>query len=94
MSECTKFDDDKRKENRMKIAYFTLLLIFIVGIYALMSYLFQICWNSGVSPALGAQELEFSTSTHLVGLLTLAGYFFRGWGASAVKKNSENLFKD
>ena len=86
----------EKGEIKMKSLYFTLMIAFIVGIYALMSYLFQLCWNMGAVPMLGANEIDFATGTYMVGLLTLTGYFVRGWGTSLMSSNNKgnSLFKD
>lgn len=59
---------------------FLLVLVFLIGIFAGVVYLFQVCWNMGLVPVLRLASIEFETASYLVGLISLTGVLFRGLG--------------
>lgn len=61
---------------------FVLVLSIMIGIMALVTYGFQVCWNMGLVPVTNLAMLDFPTASYLVGLLTITGYLLRGWGIS------------
>lgn len=84
----------EKNEGIIAITYVLVMAIFI-GFFALVSYLFQACWNLGLVKAFSTNEIDFQSATYLIGLISLVGFVFRGWGldkfqASSKEKNLEN----
>jgi hypothetical protein len=59
---------------------FLFVLSLLVGVLVGIIYLFQVCWNLGLVPALGLAGIEFEAASYLVGLISLVGLLFRGFG--------------
>lgn len=65
-------------ENKIDtVGKFMFFLIILISVMAFFSYIFQICWNMGLVQAVNVREITFATSSYLVGLISLVGYFFR-----------------
>lgn len=61
---------------------FLFSLALLIGVFAIVVYLFQMCWNMGLVAVLRLSSIEFETASYLVGLISLTGILFRGVGHS------------
>lgn len=75
-----------KKESNESIIVITYVLVMaiIFGFFALVSYLFEVCWNLGIAKIFDVVQIDFETSTYTVGFISLVGYFFRGWGLNCL----------